>query len=109
MTGSGREQRLIQRIKQLHATDPQFRAAAPLVEVTDAAHQPGLRLWEVVEKYLNGYSDRPAVGQRACESQRDETTGRTATAATCPPRSSVPQCNRWASAALRMCRISVSG
>ncbi|MBV9350580.1 MAG: AMP-binding protein, partial [Mycobacterium sp.] len=80
MTETGREQRLVQRIEQLYATDPQFRAAAPLAEVTDAAHQPQLRLWEVVETYLNGYLDRPALGQRACEPRRDDTTGRTTTA-----------------------------
>lgn len=80
MTETGREQRLVQRIEQLYATDPQFRAAAPLAEVTDAAHQPQLRLWEVVERYLNGYLDRPALGQRACEPRRDDTTGRTRTA-----------------------------
>jgi len=73
------DQRLTQRVDHLYATDPQFRAAAPLQEVTDAAHGAGLRLWEVVEQYLNGYTDRPALGQRAREVTRDETTGRTTT------------------------------
>ena len=47
--------------------------------MTDAAHGAGLRLWEVVEEYLNGYTDRPALGQRAREVTRDETTGRRTT------------------------------
>ncbi len=75
----GRQQRLTQRIKQLYAADPQFRAAVTLPEVTDAAHRPGLRLWDVAQEYLSGYADRPALGHRACEVRHDETTGRTGT------------------------------
>ncbi|OBI41332.1 oxidoreductase [Mycobacterium kyorinense] len=67
MTETGREQRLTQRIEQLYANDPQFRGAAPLPEVTTAAHQAGLRPWQVVEQYLAGYADRPALGQRCRE------------------------------------------
>ncbi|MGC2654281.1 MAG: carboxylic acid reductase [Mycobacterium sp.] len=74
-----RQQRLTERIKQLYAADPQFRAAATLPQVTDAAHRPGLRLWNVAQEYLSGYADRPALGQRACEVRHDETTGRTGT------------------------------
>jgi fatty acid CoA ligase FadD9 len=75
----GRQQRLTQRIEQLYANDPQFRAATTLPRVTDAAHQPGLRLWNVAQEYLSGYADRPALGQRACEVRHDDTTGRTTT------------------------------
>jgi fatty acid CoA ligase FadD9 len=74
-----RERRLVERVEQLYASDPQFRAAAPSAEVTEAAHRPGLRLWEVVDCYLDGYADRPALGQRACEVARDEATGSAAT------------------------------
>ncbi|OBG23289.1 carboxylic acid reductase [Mycobacterium sp. 852002-51057_SCH5723018] len=74
-TELGREQRLAERVEQLYANDPQFRAAAPSAEVTDAAHRPGLRLSEVVDTYVDGYADRPALGQRACEVSRDESTG----------------------------------
>lgn len=80
MTGTDRAQRLAQRIQQLYATDPQFRGAVPLPEVTEDAHRAGLRLWEVIDKYLDGYRDRPALGQRACDVRRDEDTGRTTTA-----------------------------
>ncbi|MFF3572904.1 carboxylic acid reductase [Nocardia jiangxiensis] len=79
MAEEKREQRLVHRIDQLYATDPQFRAAAPRSEVIDAAQKPGLRLWEVVQEYLNGYADRPALGQRAREVRLDEATGRRTT------------------------------
>lgn len=79
MAEAERDQRLTHRVDNLYATDPQFRVAAPLQEVTDAAHGAGLRLWEVVEEYLNGYADRPALGQRAREVTHDETTGRRTT------------------------------
>lgn len=39
VTDSGREQRLTERVEQLYANDPQFRAAASSPEVTDAAHR----------------------------------------------------------------------
>jgi fatty acid CoA ligase FadD9 len=73
------EQRLADRIDTLNRTDPQFRAAAPSAEVTEAAHRSDLRLWDVVDTYLRGYADRPALGQRAREVTRDEATGATAT------------------------------
>lgn len=75
VTDPGREQRIAERVEQLYANDPQFRAAAPVPEVTEAAHRPGLRLAEVVDTYLTGYADRPALGQRACEVTRDPATG----------------------------------
>lgn len=78
MTETEPEQGLADRIEHLYASDPQFRAAAPLPQVTDAAHRPGLRLWEVVAEYLDGYLDRPALGQRACEVRHD--AGRATTA-----------------------------
>jgi fatty acid CoA ligase FadD9 len=79
VTETAREQRLLRRIEQLYATDPQFRAAAPLPEVTSAAQRGGLQLSEVVQEYLNGYIDRPALGRRAFEVRRDDATGRTST------------------------------
>jgi fatty acid CoA ligase FadD9 len=79
VTDTAREQRLARRIEHLYATDPQFRAAAPLPEVTSAAQRGGLQLSDVVQEYLNGYIDRPALGQRAREVRRDDATGRTST------------------------------
>ncbi|ORV98010.1 carboxylic acid reductase [Mycobacterium kyorinense] len=76
MTETGREQRLAQRIEELYANDPQFRAAAPVPQVTAAAHQAGLRPWQVVEEYLTGYADRPALGQRSRELVSQDAPGR---------------------------------
>lgn len=64
-TETSRDARLSGRVSELYATDPQFRAAAPSSEVTAAAHRPGLRLAEVVDTYLDGYADRPALGRRS--------------------------------------------
>ncbi|PQM45841.1 Carboxylic acid reductase [Mycobacterium talmoniae] len=74
-----REARLIRRIETLNRTDPQFRAAAPAPDVAEAALAPDLRLWPVIDTYLTGYADRPALGQRAREITRDDATGRTTT------------------------------
>ncbi|GBE65244.1 putative fatty-acid-CoA ligase FadD [Mycobacterium sp. MFM001] len=76
MTETGREQRLAHRIEELYANDPQFRAAAPLPQVTAAAHQTGLRPWQVVEEYLTGYADRPVLGQRSRELIGQDAPGR---------------------------------
>lgn len=77
--GSNREERLTRRMDVLNRTDPQFRAATPSQEVTDAALAPGLRLWPVIDTYLSAYADRPALGQRAREIARDDATGRATT------------------------------
>lgn len=74
-----RELRVAERVEQMYANDPQFRAAAPRPEVTEAAHRQGLGLSEVVDTYLSAFADRPALGQRACEVTRDQATGLTAT------------------------------
>jgi len=62
---TSRDERFVGRVRELYATDPQFRAAAPSHQVTAAAHRPGLRLTEVVDTYLDGYAERAALGQRA--------------------------------------------
>ncbi|MDH6676753.1 fatty acid CoA ligase FadD9 [Rhodococcus sp. LBL1] len=70
-TQTSRDERFAGRVRELYATDPQFRAAAPSPEVAAAAHRPGLRLTEVVDTYLDGYADRAALGQRAHTLTRD--------------------------------------
>ncbi|HEY9302675.1 MAG TPA: AMP-binding protein, partial [Mycobacterium sp.] len=75
-TQAGRQAR---RTAQLYASDSQFQAAKPLPEVIDAARRPGLRLPEVLETLVEGYQDRPALGQRARELVFDPATGRTST------------------------------
>ena len=59
--------------------DAQFRDAQPIPEVVEAASRPGLRLTEIVATLVDGYADRPALGQRARELVTDSETGRTST------------------------------
>ncbi|MEE6139643.1 carboxylic acid reductase [Mycobacterium sp. 050128] len=74
---STREQRLERRIENLTATDPQFAAAKPDPAVVEALEQPGLQLPQIIQTVLEGYGDRPALGQRAVEFVEDPKTGRT--------------------------------
>jgi fatty acid CoA ligase FadD9 len=47
--------------------------------VIDAARRPGLRLAPILQTLVEGYADRPALGQRARELVLDPATGRTTT------------------------------
>jgi fatty acid CoA ligase FadD9 len=76
-TGSSGDDRLAGRIAHLYATDPQFRAAEPILAVGEAARRPGMRLAPALRTLVVGYADRPALGQRARELVVDPTTGRT--------------------------------
>jgi fatty acid CoA ligase FadD9 len=71
------EQRLEHRIEDLTANDPQFAAARPDPAVVEALEQPGLRLPQIIATVLDGYADRPALGQRVVEFVKDPKTGRT--------------------------------
>jgi fatty acid CoA ligase FadD9 len=77
MSTTTREERLERRIEDLTANDPQFAAAKPDPAVAAALEQPGLRLPQIVATVLEGYADRPALGQRAVEFAKDPNTGRT--------------------------------
>ncbi|RVW01975.1 carboxylic acid reductase [Rhodococcus xishaensis] len=70
-TDTSRDARFAGRVSELYATDPQFRAAAPLPAVIAAAHEPGLRLTEILDAYFDGYADRPALGRRSRTLTRD--------------------------------------
>ncbi|MCA2320189.1 AMP-binding protein, partial [Mycobacterium intracellulare] len=72
-----REERLARRIAELSAADPQFAAAQPSAAVTAAIQQPGQRLTQVIQTVMQGYRERPALGQRAIEFVSDPQTGRT--------------------------------
>src|ERR1700743_930398 len=72
-----REGRLESRIEDLTANDPQFAAAKPDPAVAAALEQPGLRLPQIIQTTLDGYADRPALGQRVVEFVKDRKTGRT--------------------------------
>ena len=74
---STRAERRERRIAHLYASDPQFRAAKPIPGVIDAARRPGLRLAQILQTLVEGYEDRPALGQRAREAALDPATGRT--------------------------------
>ncbi|OBF58811.1 oxidoreductase [Mycobacterium sp. 852002-50816_SCH5313054-b] len=71
------EERLARRVDDLTANDPQFAAARPDPAVAEALEQPGLRLPQIIQTVLEGYADRPALGQRVVEFVKDNTTGRT--------------------------------
>ena len=71
------QERVGRRVAELFDNDAQFRAAAPIPEVIEAACTPGLRLTQVLEAIVEGYADRPALGQRARELVTDAGTGRT--------------------------------
>jgi fatty acid CoA ligase FadD9 len=77
MPAISREERLSRRIEDLSANDPQFAAARPNPAVAEAVEQPGLRLPQIIQTVLEGYADRPALGQRAVEFVNDPQTGRT--------------------------------
>ncbi|MEW2548163.1 carboxylic acid reductase [Streptomyces sp. NPDC047002] len=61
----------------LALTDPQFRAAAQSATVNEAIRAPGLALADLVETVMEGYAERPALGERATELTTDPATGRT--------------------------------
>ncbi|MGK2879901.1 MAG: carboxylic acid reductase [Mycobacterium sp.] len=77
MSLSPTDDRLTRRVAGLYSTDPQFAAARPSEAVSAAVDAPDLRLSEVVDTVLDGYADRPALGQRALRIVTDAQTGRT--------------------------------
>jgi fatty acid CoA ligase FadD9 len=77
MSTDNREERLARRIADLYATDQQFADARPNEAVAHVIEAPELRLPQIVQTVLDGYADRPALGQRAVEFVTDASTGRT--------------------------------
>jgi fatty acid CoA ligase FadD9 len=72
-----REERLACRIADLYATDQQFADARPSEALSAAIGQPGLRLPQLLRTVMEGYADRPALGQRAFGFVNDPESGRT--------------------------------
>jgi fatty acid CoA ligase FadD9 len=68
---------LARRTQDLYATDAQFAAARPDEAISAAIERPGLRLAQLVRTVMEGYADRPALGQRAAQFVKDAHTGRT--------------------------------
>jgi fatty acid CoA ligase FadD9 len=75
--GGTREDRLARRVADLYASDPQFQDAEPIPAVIEAAGRPGLRLAPILQTLVDGYANRPALGQRARELVTDPATGST--------------------------------
>src|SRR5690349_4109589 len=71
-----REARRQVRLETLTSSDPQLIAARPDPAVTAAISDPGLLLADVIRIVMDGYGDRPALGQRAVEFVTDG-SGRT--------------------------------
>src|ERR1700742_2007413 len=65
------------RAAELAANDPEFAAARPDAAVSAAIEAAGTRFPQVTKAVLEGYSDRPALAQRAYELVKDPQTGRT--------------------------------
>jgi fatty acid CoA ligase FadD9 len=65
VTGEDRTERLRQRMAELSRTDAQFAHASPDAGVSAAIEQPGMPLIAVVQAVMEGYAQRPALGQRA--------------------------------------------
>ncbi|HWX99284.1 MAG TPA: carboxylic acid reductase, partial [Mycobacterium sp.] len=78
MSTDNRDEWLARRMADLYATDPQFADARPNEAITAAINQPGVRMAELVRTVMEGYADRPALGQRAVRFVTDPETGRTA-------------------------------
>jgi fatty acid CoA ligase FadD9 len=70
-----REERLARRIADLYANDAQFAAAQSSEAINAALDQPGLRLPQIAQTVMEGYADRPALGQRAVQLATDPRTG----------------------------------
>jgi fatty acid CoA ligase FadD9 len=77
MSTDNRDEWLARRMADLYATDPQFADARPNEAITAAINQPGMRMADLVRTVMEGYADRPALGQRAVHFVTDPQTGRT--------------------------------
>jgi fatty acid CoA ligase FadD9 len=76
MSTDTREERLARRISDLYVTDQQFADARPSEAVAHAIEAPE-SLPQIVQTVIDGYADRPALGQRAVQFVTDASTGRT--------------------------------
>lgn len=71
------DDRVLDRAARLYATDQQFRDARPDDGVTKALLAPEVSLGRQIDLVLTGYADRPALAERATETEVDPATGRT--------------------------------
>ncbi|QZA17893.1 thioester reductase domain-containing protein [Mycobacterium malmoense] len=94
--GETERERVAPRVDRLYADDAQFRNAKPDPSLREAARQPGLRLPQILEMFVEGYADRPALGWRARSLTADPATGRT-TARLLPRFDTISYRDLWAS------------
>jgi fatty acid CoA ligase FadD9 len=73
------EARWQSRFEKLTSSDAQLVAAQPDPAVSAALERPGMLLTDVIRTAMDGYADRPALGQRAVEFVTDA-SGRTVAA-----------------------------
>ena len=78
-SATAREARRQRRFENLGSSDAQFAAAQPDPAVTAALDDPGMVLTDVIRTVMDGYANRPALGQRAVEFVTDA-NGRTVAA-----------------------------
>src|SRR3954470_3680372 len=70
--------RYAQRIFELAGHDPQLQELMPDAAVLGAITQPGLSLQQVIERALDGYAERRALGQREYQVVVDPSSARRA-------------------------------
>lgn len=58
-------ERIGAKLARLFDTDEQIRAVLPNPEISEVVRQPGMRLSEMVAAVMEGYAERPALGERA--------------------------------------------
>ncbi|MET0473962.1 MAG: carboxylic acid reductase [Mycobacterium sp.] len=73
---NAREARLARRFDELASSDPQLVAARPDPSISAALSAPDMVLTDAIRTVMNGYADRPALGQRAVDYVTDA-SGRT--------------------------------
>jgi fatty acid CoA ligase FadD9 len=69
-------ERYAERALALAKSDPQIAAMVPIEAFQLAARKQGTSFSDVIALFLNGYAERPMVGERAYEIARDPETGR---------------------------------
>lgn len=58
-------ERIGAKLGRLFDNDEQIRAVLPSPEISEALGRPGMRLSQMVATVMEGYADRPALGERA--------------------------------------------
>lgn len=68
--------RFVLRMRELSENDPQVKQLIPSKAVQDIIGQPDISLDRIIQAILEGYAQRPALGERDYAIERDEATGR---------------------------------